>query len=158
MIPRHSPYFLVIAMTIEKITLLEFQERLKAQGVTKEHLAFKCPMCAFVQSAQSFICAGAGEDFGAVEKYIGFSCVGRFTGAGSSRKEPDGKPCDWTLGGLLSLHVLEVEVEDERFQPVFEIASPAEAQALFSLHTATAEAKQAVDQALGLSPEIEASV
>jgi len=140
-------------MTIEKITLSEFQARLKKQGLPKEHLAFKCPMCGFVQSAKTFICAGAGKDFGAVEKYIGFSCVGRFTGAGSSRKEPDGKPCDWTLGGLLSLHELEVEVEDERFQPVFEIASPAEAQALFVLHTASAEAQKSVDEALGFSSD-----
>ncbi|MEN5278894.1 VVA0879 family protein [Brucella sp. TWI432] len=141
-------------MTIENISLGEFRARLKSQGVSKEHLAFKCPMCDFVQSAQSFICAGAGEDFAAVEKYVGFSCVGRFTGAGSSRKEPDGKPCDWTLGGLFQFHKMEVQIEDEA-RPVFEIASAAEAEALFALHTATAEAQKSVDNALGLSPESE---
>lgn len=142
-------------MTIEKITLSEFQERVKAQGVTKEHLAFKCPMCATVQSAQSFICAGAGEDFSAVEKYTGFSCVGRFMGAGPARKEPDGKPCDWSLGGLLKLHKMEVEVEAGSYWPIFEIASPAEAQALIVLRSASAEAQKCVDAALGLSPESE---
>lgn len=144
-------------MTIEKLTLPEFRARLKAQGVTKEHLAFKCPMCGFVQSAQTFICAGAGEDFSAVEKYTGFSCVGRFMGAGPSRKEPDGKPCDWSLGALFKLHKMEVEVEDGSYWPVFEIASPAEAQALFVLHSACAEAQKSVDEALGLSPEKVAS-
>ncbi len=142
-------------MTIEKITLPDFQARLEAQGVPKEHLAFKCPICAFVQSAQSFICAGAGEDFAAVEKYTGFSCVGRFMGAGPARKEPDGKPCDWSLGGLLKLHKMEVEVEEGLYWPVFEIASPAEAQALIVLRSASAEAQKAVDAALGLSPESE---
>lgn len=121
---------------IETIALSEFHSRLKAQGVTRDHFAFKCPMCATVQSAQSFICAGAGEDFDAVEKYVGFACVGRFTGAGPSRKEPDGKPCDWSLGGLFKLHKLEVQIEDGATQPIFEVATPAEARALVVLNAA----------------------
>lgn len=120
---------------IETITIPEFHARLKAQGVKRhEDFAFKCPMCGTVQSGQSLICAGAGKDFDAVEKYVGFSCVGRFTGAGAPRKKPDGKPCDWTLGGFFRLHKLEVIDEGGKHCPRFEIAPPEEAQALAAHH------------------------
>lgn len=110
------------------MTLDEFQAALKAQGVPLLHLALVCPRCGVVQSATDLIAAGAGEDFDAVEKYLGFSCVGRFTGAGSPRKAPDGKPCDWTLGGLFSLHKLEVITPDGKHLPLFEVATAQQAQ------------------------------
>lgn len=120
---------------IETITITEFRTRLKAQGVPGlVDLAFKCPMCGTVQSGQSLICAGAGSGFESVEKYVGFSCVGRFTGAGAAREKPDGQPCDWSLGGLLRLHKLEVIDEDGNHHPRFEIATPEEAQALAAHH------------------------
>lgn len=116
---------------VEKISLDEFRARLDAQAVSsRRHKAFKCPMCATVQSMQSLISAGAGPDEAGVEKYIGFSCVGRFTGAGSPRKKPDGKPCNWTLGGLFRLHKLEVLTPDGEAHPHFEVATPEEAAAL----------------------------
>lgn len=125
---------------IETITIPEFHVRLKAQGVKRhEDFAFKCPMCGTVQSGQSLICAGAGKDFDAVEKYVGFSCVGRFTGAGAPRKKPDGKPCDWTLGGFFRLHKLEVIDEGGKHRPRFEIATPEEAQALAAHHAEKSE-------------------
>jgi len=120
---------------IETVTIPEFRARLKAQGVNRhEDFAFKCPMCGTVQSGQSLICAGAGKDFDAVEKYVAFSCVGRFTGAGAPRKKPDGKPCNWTLGGLFSTHKLAIVDEQGKAHPRFEIASPDEAQALAAHH------------------------
>src|SRR5574343_1335072 len=112
----------------EKITLAEFHSRLDAQGVAREDKAFVCPACKTVQSSRDLIKAGAGETVEDVNKYIGFSCVGRFTGAGSARKEPDGKPCNWTLGGLFQIHELEVDVEGAP-HPVFQIATPEQAQA-----------------------------
>ena len=125
---------------IETITIPEFHARLKAQGVKRhEDFAFKCPMCGTVQSGQSLISAGAGSGFEAVEKYVGFSCVGRFTGAGAPRKKPDGKPCDWTLGGFFRLHKLEVVDENGELHPRFEIASPEEAQALAAFHLETSQ-------------------
>ena len=60
-------------------TLDEYQSDVKAQGVPREHIAMKCPMCGTIQSAADLIAAGAGPDFDAVEKYLAFSCVGRFT-------------------------------------------------------------------------------
>lgn len=113
----------------ETIRLSDFRARLKEQGVSDRlHAAFKCPLCKTVQSMQSFICAGVSAD--EAEKYIGFSCVGRMTKAGSPRKTPDGKPCNWTLGGLFQLHELEVIDAEGRHHPHFEIATPEEAQAL----------------------------
>ncbi|MBC8674441.1 hypothetical protein H2136_22710 [Aeromonas hydrophila] len=79
---------------------------------------------------KSLIKAGAGDDFKSVSKTLGFSCVGRFIGAGSPRKKPDGKPCNWSLGGLLHLHELEVIDEEGNVHMVFEPATAEQAQAL----------------------------
>lgn len=109
---------------IKSMPLAEFQDAIKAQGVEMLDYAFVCPCCGTVQSARDLIKAGAGETFDDVQKYIGFSCVGRWTGAGSPRKNKDGKPCNWTLGGLFQLHTLEVVTEDGKRHPHFEPASP----------------------------------
>jgi len=116
--------------TRKQITLSEFHEQLKAQGVQRDHLAFKCPICGTVQSATDLIAAGAGADFDAVERFLGFSCVGRWRGSGPWREDDKpGRGCDWTLGGLLQLHDLEVVTEDGRAHPRFEPVSAEEAQA-----------------------------
>lgn len=120
---------------MQTMTLDEYKAAVKAQGVPHEHIAMKCPMCGAVQSGADLIAAGAGADFDEVEKYLAFSCVGRFTGAGSPRKKPDGKPCNWTLGGLFSLHKLEVVTPDGKKHPRFELATPAEAQAHMAART-----------------------
>ncbi len=115
--------------TVNTMTLDDFQTALRAQGVkTHEDAAFVCPMCKTVQSSRDLIRCGAGETFDDVERYLGFSCVGRWTGAGAPRKKPDGKPCNWTLGGLLSLHKLEVITPDDLRHPRFELATPEQAQ------------------------------
>lgn len=62
-------------------TLDEYRALMKAQGVPREHTAFRCPMCSTVQSAADLLAAGAGDNLAAVEPYLAFSCVGRFTGA-----------------------------------------------------------------------------
>lgn len=122
-----------------QITIAEFHSELKAQGIAShEDLAFKCPLCQTVQSGRDLIDAGAGATFDDVEKYVGFSCVGRFTNAGSPRAKPDGKPCNWTLGGFFQLHKLEVVDEGGRVYRRFELATPAEAQA----HAAKRSSKQ----------------
>ena len=113
---------------MKTMTLDEFLAALKAQGVPRDDLAVICPCCKTVQSASDLINADAGVDFESVEKYLGFSCVGRFTGALSPRKVPDGKPCNWTLGGLFKLHTLEVVTEDGKRHPRFEPATAEQAQ------------------------------
>ena len=111
------------------MTIPEFHAALKAQGVSdRADLAVICSMCGTIQSARDLIAAGAGTDFESVEPSLGFACVGRFTNAGSPRKSPDGKPCNWTLGGLLKTHKLEVIDSDGKKHPRFEIASPEQAQ------------------------------
>jgi hypothetical protein len=114
---------------MKTMTVEEFHAECKAQGVKSSmDTALICPRCGTVQSARDLIAAGAGVDFDAVGKYLGFSCVGRFTGAESPRKTPDGKPCNWTLGGLFALHKLEVITPDGKRHPRFELASPVQAQ------------------------------
>lgn len=127
---------------MKTMTIPEFQAALKAQDVTRrEDLAVICPVCQMVQSMQSLINAGAGATGEAVERYIGFSCVGRFNGAGPFRKgDASGKGCDWTLAGLLRLHTLEVIDEEGNPHPRFEPASAEEAQALARRNAAAGEA------------------
>lgn len=117
---------------VRKITLDQFKQELRGQGVSShEHFALRCPICETVQSARSLIAAGAGDGFDQVEKYLGFSCVGRFTNAGPYKKSAlAGNGCDWTLGGLFRLHHLEVVTPDGEHHPRFEVASPDEAKAL----------------------------
>ena len=114
---------------MKKITIDQFQETLKAQGVpTHNDFAFVCPMCRTVQSSRDLVASGAGKDFDSVERFLGFSCFGRWTGAGEPRKTPDGKPCNWTLGGLFTLHKLVVITPDGKHHPRFEPATPEQAQ------------------------------
>lgn len=107
------------------ISLEEFHNELRAQGVPKIHLAFVCPVCNTMQSAHDLIQAKAGKNFDEVQTYLGFSCVGRFTNAGPYiPSEPPASPgCDLTLGGLLRVHKLEVMDEGQPL-PRFEIANP----------------------------------
>lgn len=115
---------------IRKMTVPELHAAFKAQGVSaREHVACKCVMCGTVQSLDDFVRA-SGEPADVVEKFFGFSCIGRFTGAGEHKRgTPPGKGCNWTLGGLLRLHTLVVVTEDGKEHPFFELATPEEAQA-----------------------------
>lgn len=115
---------------IRTLPLADFHAELKCQGVSaREHLAFVCPICGTVQSAQDLIDAGAGRSLETVERFIGFSCIGRFTGAGAHRKgAPAGHGCNWTLGGLFQLHDFAVIDDDGKAHPHFRPASAAEAQ------------------------------
>jgi hypothetical protein len=124
---------------MEQITIDQLHARFKEQGVSaREHIAFKCLNCGTIQSIASLVKAGCpSED---AEKYVGFSCEGRFSNAGpypgeknktdkaKARRKVRG--CDWTLGGLFRLHKVEVLNADGKPQPIFEIASADEAQAL----------------------------
>lgn len=114
---------------MQTVTLNEFLAALKAQGVPKEHMAFKCPVCGTIQSGADLIKAEAGKTFDEVQGFLGFSCIGRFTGAGEHKRgEASGRGCNWTLGGLLHLHELEVITEDGEHHPRFVLATPEEAQ------------------------------
>lgn len=110
-------------------TLEEFHAELKAQAVPIEHCAMRCPMCGTIQSAHDLIAAGAGNTLDEVEKYLGFSCVGRWTHQKPPPKEK-GKQhgCNWTLGGLFQFHELTVITPDGANHPRFALCTPEEAQ------------------------------
>jgi hypothetical protein len=100
------------------------------EGVPIEHCAMRCPMCDTIQSATDLIAAGAGKNFDEIEKYLGFSCVGRWT----HEKPPPAKKgtqqgCNWTLGGLFRTHKLTVTTPDGKAHARFELCTPEEAQA-----------------------------
>lgn len=113
---------------MKTITYKEFQAEMQAQGMAKVDLAFVCPMCGTVQSARDLIALDAGKDFDEVEQYLGFSCVGRWTGAGSPVKD-SGKPCNWTLGGLFQMHEVEIVTDDGEHHKRFALATPEQAKA-----------------------------
>ncbi|MFC3706325.1 VVA0879 family protein [Devosia honganensis] len=114
----------------ETMTIPEFHAALKAQGVGHHmHCAFVCPICATVQSGADWMRA-TGKTFEEIEPKVGFSCIGRGTGAGEHRRgTPPGKGCNWTLGGFFRLHKLEVVDAEGKNHPMFEIATPEQAQA-----------------------------
>lgn len=84
-------------------------------GDDTEKWKFVCPRCGESQSAEDLV--KTGVDKSDVEKYVGFSCIGRFT------KE---RGCDWTLGGLFQLHNLEIVTDDGKHHPHFELAESAQ--------------------------------
>jgi hypothetical protein len=114
---------------MKTMTLDEFKQAFKAQGVPIVHLAMRCPVCKTLQSGADLIAAGAGTNIDEVEACVGFSCVGRWTDAGPHKRgDPPGKGCDLTLGGLLHLHELEVVASDGETYLRFLPATPEEAQ------------------------------
>lgn len=126
---------------MKTMTLDEFQAACRAQGVPREHIAVKCPVCGTIQSIADMRDAVAAASpqrlrshFGAsvidAELHTGYSCIGRVTGVGSwTPGDEPGRGCDWTLGGFLHAHRLEVVADDGTHHPYFELASPEEAQA-----------------------------
>jgi hypothetical protein len=120
------------------VSVEEFHALLRGQGVPMEHIAFKCPMCDTIQSPFDLIKAGAGSDFSGVEYALGYCCVGRWT----HRKGPPSVPgsqvgCDWTLGGLLRTHKLNVVDADGLSHPRFEVCTPEEAVTHMNQNLAT---------------------
>lgn len=91
-----------------------FRKEIRAQGVPTEQITMKCANCGLLHCAQDLLDAGAAENLEDVFKYLGFSCVGRWSKAVG---------CDWTLGGLFKIHDYEVipdeESEEEEPQPMF---------------------------------------
>lgn len=137
------------AFTMERLTLDQFIEACKVQAPSSDLIVFRCPMCKTLQTARDLIAAGAGKTFDEVERYLAFSCVGRFTGAPSPRTNPDGKPCNWTLGGLFTLHQLEIETPDGKKHPRFALAPKEEADAYRATMTAAAAQSAAQGEAHG---------
>lgn len=98
-----------------QITLREFiAEGEKRFGEDRRKWLFLCPSCGTVQSSEDFRSVGQSDK--EINRNIAFSCIGRFD---------ETKGCDWTLGGLLRIHTLEVLPPDGGDpQPYFEFAQP----------------------------------
>lgn len=112
-----------------EVTLEEYQKSLRDQGADSAlDWVVVCPLCKTMQTARELIEAGAGKSFDDVEGYLGFSCIGRWKGAKSPRKEPDGSPCNWSLGGLFQAHEMVVVTPDGGKFPRFRAATPEEAK------------------------------
>ena len=123
---------------MKTITVDELRMACIEQANTNLTVVFKCPMCGCLQMGQDFIDAGAATSSDQAMDYAGFSCLGRFTKAGEPRKNPDGKRCNWTLGGLFQFHKLEVVTPDGQSHLHFELATKADAD----VYRATQAAKQ----------------
>lgn len=95
---------------MQTMTLDEFKDSIKSQGVPLVDATFQCPRCKTLQSANDLIIAGVGKNLDEVEKYLAFSCVGRWDKS---------QGCDWTLGGLFQIHELEVVTPDGEHHPRF---------------------------------------
>lgn len=115
-------------MTRKTMTIPEFHAALRAQGDTPPVLI--CPACGTAQSMMDHIDAGATPE--QAERTIGFSCFGRRIGAEGPRKTPDGKPCNWSLGGLFQIHTPEVIDTEGKAHPMFEPATPEQAAAYWA--------------------------
>jgi len=76
-----------------------------------EQWKFKCPSCGQSQTLSEFRAANVPTPEG---KFY-FSCIGRWV---------PGRGCDWTLGGLLQIHLTEVIDQDGDILRVFEFAEP----------------------------------
>lgn len=96
-----------------KVLKLEEFKALAVQrfGELTHKWKFVCPHCKTAQSAEDLVSAGVKKE--EVEKYVGFSCIGRFD---------ETKGCNWTLGGLFQLHELEIETEDGKRHKHFDLA------------------------------------
>ena len=105
----------------------EFLGLIQAQGVPIEQTKFLCCMCGCEQSPQDFLDAGAASSLEEAKIEVTFSCLGRWTEGKPPRQEPDGERCNWTLGGLLRAHDLEVIMDDGRVIPTFAPAPQQEA-------------------------------
>ena len=73
---------------------------------------FVCPKCKTKQTLEDLLDLGVARE--ELDEYTGFSCIGRL-----NRSK---KGCDWTLGGLLGIHTLEVELPNGNTRPCFEFA------------------------------------
>lgn len=89
------------------------EEATKRFGSDSRDWTFVCPQCGTIQSVQDLLDAGVGLDV--IEKHIAFNCVGQF----SSKIG-----CDWSLGGLIKIHMVEIVYSDDTVRPCFEFADP----------------------------------
>jgi hypothetical protein len=77
-------------------------------GPDRKDWRFQCISCKGVQTYKDFDRLGVKN----IENVVHFSCIGRYGKKGH---------CDWTLGGLFTIHTKEV-MKDGKANPAFEFA------------------------------------
>ncbi len=101
-----------------------FAEGEKRFGKDRNYWKFVCPSCGHVAAAHDWFDADAPA--GAV----GFSCVGRWTGAGAAATfKKAGGPCNYAGGGLFKLNPIAVIDAEGKEHHVFEFAEAAKMEA-----------------------------
>lgn len=108
------------------MSLAEYHAALaKAWGDDPKHWRFVCPSCGVTQSIADFIEARPDVDPNVLARSVGFSCIGRWTGAEGAFNREKFAPCNYTSGGLFCINALVVVMDDGEQVPAFE---PAPAQ------------------------------
>lgn len=99
---------------MKTMTVKEWRARGEAlYGKNEREWKFRCVKCGNVQSAV-LVDERNPEQIGQIKSnWIYFACEGRKTA---------GVGCDWSLGGLFTIHKLEVIDERGRRHPAFEFA------------------------------------
>lgn len=120
-------------MTPRRLTLAQFDAEKAGQDMPAEHVATMCPACGTVQSVASLLLAGSiGRN--AARLSVGYACEGLLRGAGpavAGRPAIDGaRGCNFMLDFSSRRQRLEVWTAHGQWTPHFELASPADAQAL----------------------------
>lgn len=92
------------------LTLDEYVSALKSQNVDMKDATVQCPKCKTLQSISDFVNTGAIKNLDEAGKHFGSACIGRFDNK---------KGCDWSLGGLLQFHELEILYPDGSIGPRF---------------------------------------
>jgi hypothetical protein len=102
-------------MTFDEWTV----EGIRRFGPNREAWRFVCPCCKYEQTVAE--CRHAGQPVNA----IGFSCIGRWTGA--QREALGGKgpgPCNYAGGGLFRLNPIRVLDPEGIAHELFAFAEP----------------------------------
>jgi hypothetical protein len=83
-----------------------FKECIDRFGHDRNNWRFVCPACGHVASVAEYKAVGADDA-------IGYSCIGRWTGA---KRDAFGKgpgPCNYAGGGLIRINPVRVVLEDD---------------------------------------------
>lgn len=107
-------------MTRRTLTIAEWKALgTRLYGEDMKAWRWRCVACGHVQSAHEVRARNPDLNWANLAGWIYFSCEGRHNAAVG---------CNWTLGGLLTIHTLEVDKGDGRLPtPAFEFADDPDA-------------------------------
>lgn len=86
-------------------------------GEDRMNWKFICPSCGHIASVIEY------KNAGATEGQVGFSCIGRYLGAGDEHTfRKSGGPCNYAGGGLIGINPVTVIFPNGKKVNVFEFA------------------------------------